>query len=166
MKHIDFINYFEKLATEHRLINHQPKINERFVVWPQADLHTKFSKMKETFIVLNEGSGSFQKLGEGYIDVKRVSFEIHCQFKPSNDAMDKVRAADQAEQIAKNIIARIIDDSENFEDGVCPRFMRMFRAETVVYEHFESMAPNFVTCLCSFSLEDDNYLENDPSVWQ
>jgi hypothetical protein len=166
MNQIEFISYFEKIASTHKLINHQPKVNERFIVWPQGDLVNKFSKMKDAFMVLNEGSGAFEKLGEGYIDVKRVSFEIHCQYKSSQDATDKIRASDQAEQIAKNIIARMIEESEDYDDGVCPRFMRQFRAETVIYENFESMAPNFVTCLCSFSIQDDNYLENDLTVWQ
>jgi hypothetical protein len=60
----------------------------------------------------------------------------------------------------------MIEDSEAYDPAMCPRELRQFRAETVIYENFDSMAPNFVTTLFSFTIQDDNYLEHQEDVWQ
>lgn len=167
MDHIEFVQYFERLAASHKEINHDANSNPRFVTWTDEAFMSSINNMRGTFMVINEGSGSFRALGEGYIDVKRASFEIHVEAGDwSSDKNVKVVAINKAEKIGKQIIARMIEDSENYDPLTCPRELRKFRAETVLYENFESMAPNFVTCLFSFTIEDDNYLEHEEDVWQ
>jgi hypothetical protein len=167
MNHISYIQYFERIAASHKEINHDAKTNPRFVLWTNDAFASGLNSMKGAFMVINEGSGSFTKLGEGYVDTKRASFEIHVEAGNwSSDPLIRVKAIDKAERIGKQIIAKMIEDSEDYDPAMCPRELRQFRAETVIYENFDSMAPNFVTTLFSFTIQDDNYLEHQEDVWQ
>lgn len=167
MDHIDFVKYFERLAESHKEIQHNAKSNPRFVHWTDESFSSKINNMKGVFMVINEGSGSLAKVGEGYLDTKRASFEIHAEAGNwSSDPQAKTEAINKSEKIGKQIIARIVEDTENYDPLFCPRELRQFRAETVIYENFESMAPNFMTTLFSFTIQDDNYLEHEEDVWQ
>ncbi len=165
MTHIEFKNFFEDLAKKHKRIQHSEE-NKRFCMWFEIDTINSWSGVADVFLVLNEGTGFFKKMDLEYQDSRRCGFEVHVAMGDDTANLENMtKAISDAESIGKDIIAYMIAISQDFSSGVCPRFMQQFKADTVMYESFESKLPGFMTCLFSFEISDEEFLIHNPDQW-
>lgn len=164
MEYNEFKEYFLGLASSHVDILHHETNNDRFCTDFNNDVQNKWQQMDGVFVVLNDGVGGFEKMDLDFLDKRRSSIEINvCCGDWMSDPKSKQEARNKAESIAKDFVSKMILDSENYES--CPRFLSKFDARKAIYQNFESTMSNFMTCVLSFEIIDENYLEYNPEKW-
>lgn len=163
MEYTEVVSYFKGIASKLKSIQHNDIHQKRFISDFNDEMAQKWGDMKGYFMVLSGGAGKFVEQGMYYKDSKRMAVEIHghCDHMESVELKEQVRS--KIEAIAKQVIVRMIEDSENYD--TCPHFLQKFNPSSAIYEHFESAVPNFLTCVLSFDLISDDYIEIDENEW-
>lgn len=163
MNYLEFKDYFENLAKTNKLIRHSDTDVAFVTDWNQ-EVESLWSSKKSPVMVLNLGTGFFRVEDIELVDMHRCGFEIHVPIDGKKSNKSAVHAAaDMAEKIGKQIILKMRYDGENYES--CPRVIGAFDPSKVLYQHFESKLPNFMTCVFSFELNGENYEQYDASQW-
>lgn len=163
MEYLELKRYFENLASHHAQIQHS-RDDEGFVTGWNNELESRWSARKKPFMVFNIGVGFFKVEDLELVDQRRCGFEIHVPVENKTKDKNAVHtAANLAEKIGRDIIIKMRTDGENYE--YCPRFIGAFDPTKVLYEHFESKIPNFMTCVFSFELNGENYEQYDATQW-
>lgn len=162
MDYNEITSYFESLAARHKSIQHSDG-NVRFAQKWNNEVQAIFNRVQSPFMVLNTGVGRFVEEEMEFRASRRMGFEIHVPCKKMTDPKSVNEASTLAEKIGKQILAKIVEDSLDY--STCPHDFRSFDASTAVFEHFESMVPNFMTCVFSFDLSEDDYLNYDETQW-
>lgn len=163
MEYTEVVKYFKNIATRLKKVKHDDKSNNRFIIDFNDELSQKWGGMKGFFIVLSVGVGKFMEHSPWFFDSKRIAIEVHGHCVNTDNIVEKEKVRTEVEALAKQIIARMIIDSEDFNS--CPRFMQKFNPSTAIYEHFESVVPNFLTCILSFDIVDEEFIEIIETEW-
>lgn len=158
----EVVAYFEDLAKRHKKILHTEG-KKRFAQQWNAEVEQMFKNISTPFMVLNQGIGGLRYDDTGIVRKRRIGFEIHVPANRNTDTKSVGEALTLAERIGLDIIACIMRDVDG--DEVCPRAFRNFEPDTVIFEHFESKMPNFMTCVFSFDIDDDDYITYNQESW-
>lgn len=154
-------DYLKRIAEEHREIGHT-EMRPRYFFYHHESLVQDFNTMEEVCVTVESPIGSLVKEAQEYRDRKRMALVVHVQAGKLNSNEERLEASDKAERIMKEIIARILHDSEM---KLCPILLRNVDASGWVYEHMESKLPNFVSCVLGLELVGYDYITYDESKW-
>lgn len=154
-------DYLKRIAEEHREITHTEE-RPRFFFYHYESLTQEFNTMEDVCVTVESPIGSLVREAQEYRDRKRFALVVHVQAGSLNSKAERLDASDKAERIVKDIIARILYDSE---EKLCPIKLRNVDASGWVYEHMESKLPNFVSCVLGMELVGYDYLQYDANQW-
>ncbi|CAB4138809.1 hypothetical protein UFOVP350_2 [uncultured Caudovirales phage] len=161
MQLIELHDYLKKIAEEHRAIGHTDE-RPRFFFYHYESLTQDFNTMEDVCLTVESPIGSMVREAKEYRDRKRFALVVHVQAGSLNSNVDRLKASDKAERIMKDIIARMLHDSEL---KLCPILLRNVDASGWVYEHMESKLQNFVSCVLGVELVGYDYLQYDANQW-
>jgi hypothetical protein len=114
MNELDYIAYFENLASQHALLRHSPEEKHFFVVseYSRAEIEQALNKqLKLPCLLLDQYMDDLDTTRDTYLETVMGGITILVKCQKANEA-DRRRARSEARTIARSIIKRLRKDAQ------------------------------------------------------